>query len=241
MFAPDGFFSLHDFSMGLLSNYTAEFRKCNEKPTTLEFPVDGAIVEMAIPSMSRMDVWEKLHVAAWTFFDEEKEVSVLSPGGFAVPVGNWLMNYHDPTRARGTYVDLMIGTVGSGGYSHQFEGLPDADFPISKEEAERERIEQMTRFFGPYLYCPVLIPSDAAIKYVERNRAEVVGLGSSSEEANPEFQTVWQWVQEAFPNGKGLATWKDVEEKVGYSRRHIVRAVKANTDYETWARDGHVR
>lgn len=29
----------------------------------------------------------------------------------------------------------------------------------------------------------------------------------------------------AFPNGKGKATWPDVEAKTGYSRRHIIRAI----------------
>lgn len=240
MFAPDGFFSLYDFSMGLLSNYIEEFKECSKKPATQEIPVDDKVVEMSIPARSRNDVWEMFHTAAWSFFDEENEVSVLSPGGLAVPIGNWLMSYYDPTIARGTYVDLMIGTVGSGGHTFQFEGSPNDQFPLSKEQAERDRIDAMTRLFGPYLYCPVLVPSVAAMKYVERHRTELAGQETGGEEIAPEFPTVWRCVQEAFPNGKGLATWKEVEERVGYSRRHIVRSVKSNADYDTWARGGQV-
>ncbi|MEX0280121.1 MAG: hypothetical protein AB3N13_02895 [Arenibacterium sp.] len=134
----------------------------------------------------------------------------------------------------------MIGTVGSGGQMSQWKIPAEARFEISEEDAERDRLQEMTQLFGPYLHCPILVPSDAAIEYVERNRSRVKGLETNTEESEPEYPVVWQCVQEAFPDGKGLATWKEVEDSVGYSRRQIVRAIKANTDYDTWAQGGHI-
>lgn len=39
---------------------------------------------------------------------------------------------------------------------------------------------------------------------------------------------------ESFPDGKGRATWSDVEARVGYSRRTIVRAVKRDARVSNW-------
>lgn len=47
-----------------------------------------------------------------------------------------------------------------------------------------------------------------------------------------------QDTMEAYPSGKGFATWDEVEERVGFSRRHIVRALKQAGRYEGWARGG---
>tara|TARA_R110002051_G_scaffold57104_11_gene105915 strand:- start:8458 stop:9339 length:882 start_codon:yes stop_codon:yes gene_type:complete len=46
---------------------------------------------------------------------------------------------------------------------------------------------------------------------------------------------VLQCVMTAFPDGKNGATWKVVEEKVGYSRRSIVTALKREGTYSDWA------
>jgi hypothetical protein len=42
----------------------------------------------------------------------------------------------------------------------------------------------------------------------------------------------------AFPDGKGNVTWSNVEAKVGYSRRSIVRALRRNGLYSKWAKHG---
>jgi hypothetical protein len=42
----------------------------------------------------------------------------------------------------------------------------------------------------------------------------------------------------AFPDGKGDVTWPDVEAKVGYSRRSILRALKQNGLHSKWAKPG---
>ena len=52
-------------------------------------------------------------------------------------------------------------------------------------------------------------------------------------------ETILQYVMEAFPNGKDSATWAEVEVKVGYSRRSIVRALKSLEQYVDWAGNGH--
>ena len=41
-------------------------------------------------------------------------------------------------------------------------------------------------------------------------------------------------VFEAYPDGKGTATWQEVVQRVGYSRRHITRSLKAAGLYEKW-------
>jgi hypothetical protein len=50
---------------------------------------------------------------------------------------------------------------------------------------------------------------------------------------------VVECVFSAFPNGKGGNSWAVVEDKVGYSRRHIVRALKQCGRYDGWAQHGH--
>lgn len=49
---------------------------------------------------------------------------------------------------------------------------------------------------------------------------------------------VLECIMTAFPNGKGDVTWPDVEAKVGYSRRSIVRALKQNGLHSKWANTG---
>ncbi|SEK68472.1 hypothetical protein SAMN05444413_1032 [Roseivivax marinus] len=51
-------------------------------------------------------------------------------------------------------------------------------------------------------------------------------------------QAVMSCVEQAFPDGKGKATWADVEAKVGYSRRTIVRALRQRGLYEDWTARG---
>lgn len=45
-------------------------------------------------------------------------------------------------------------------------------------------------------------------------------------------------VLDAFPDGKGNATWAEVENRVGYSRRSILRAIKASPTHSNWAAIG---
>lgn len=49
---------------------------------------------------------------------------------------------------------------------------------------------------------------------------------------------VLECVLEAFPNGKGDATWAIVEKAVGYSRRSVVRALKQNNLWSSWSEGG---
>lgn len=77
MFAPEGFFSLYDFSMGMLSNYSAalkDLRRSDRKPITLELSNDDGTIEMSIPAKSMSDVYEEFYVATWSFFDGENRV-----------------------------------------------------------------------------------------------------------------------------------------------------------------------
>jgi len=53
-------------------------------------------------------------------------------------------------------------------------------------------------------------------------------------------ENVLQCILQAFPDGKGDETWPNVEEKVGYSRRSIVRTLKQKGLYSEWAQGGHV-
>jgi len=45
-------------------------------------------------------------------------------------------------------------------------------------------------------------------------------------------------VLEAYPDGKGTTIWPEVATKVGYSRRSIVRSLKAEGGYAAWAKGG---
>ena len=40
------------------------------------------------------------------------------------------------------------------------------------------------------------------------------------------LSVVFETFRQAFPKGKGNATWQDVESRTGYSRRHLTRAIK---------------
>lgn len=68
------------------------------------------------------------------------------------------------------------------------------------------------------------------------NRVELeIPAGSKNlvEAASPD---VVSCMLEAFPNGKGHATWKNVVAKVGYSRRTILRAVDSDPRVKEWRR-----
>lgn len=54
-------------------------------------------------------------------------------------------------------------------------------------------------------------------------------------------QRIVDYVLQAFPDGKGPATWETVQLKVGYSRRSIVRALKDFDVYYDWARGGQTK
>lgn len=45
-------------------------------------------------------------------------------------------------------------------------------------------------------------------------------------------------VLEAYPEGKGAATWLEVEDRVGYSRRNINRALAQSEEHRDWATRG---
>ncbi|WP_170752028.1 hypothetical protein [Ruegeria lacuscaerulensis] len=246
MFAPTGYSSLFDFSNRLYAKHMSEFRKTEQRQKKIKLRDLGLSVEISAPPKTRNDALMEFSEAAWAFIEYEVDVAVLSPSGAVLPAELWLMSVFDPTSPTGAYVDLLIGTVGSGGYPSEFHGRPDEEFPISDEERKRERLNKMTNLFGPFLFCPILVPEKAADDFIGDPFFENPNSNQDPKDLDlhvdePEFSTVWEFVQEAFPDGKGLATWSYVEEKVGYSRRHIVRAVKANTDYETWARGGHIR
>ncbi len=49
---------------------------------------------------------------------------------------------------------------------------------------------------------------------------------------------ILECIETAFPKGKGDTTWPDVEAKVGYSRRSIIRALKQNGLHSKWAKTG---
>jgi hypothetical protein len=51
-------------------------------------------------------------------------------------------------------------------------------------------------------------------------------------------KNILECVVAAYPDGKGTAIWEEVEAKVGYSRRSISRALRANGSYATWAKRG---
>lgn len=71
---------------------------------------------------------------------------------------------------------------------------------------------------------------------------QVIDLGEPvvvSNEKSASLDAVMACVLEAFPNGKGAATWADVEKSVGYSRRHIIRNLKQAGTYSQWIRGGH--
>lgn len=51
-------------------------------------------------------------------------------------------------------------------------------------------------------------------------------------------QIISRTVKQVYPDGKNDATWSEVETKVGYSRRSIVRALKALDQYNEWAKHG---
>lgn len=40
------------------------------------------------------------------------------------------------------------------------------------------------------------------------------------------WSNVFQTYMQAYPDGKGTATWEEVETRTGYSRRHLLRAIK---------------
>ena len=48
-------------------------------------------------------------------------------------------------------------------------------------------------------------------------------------------------VMAAFPDGKGDVTWSDVESRVGYSRRSIIRALKQSGLHSKWAATGQTQ
>jgi hypothetical protein len=62
--------------------------------------------------------------------------------------------------------------------------------------------------------------------------------GSKSRTSAMAGQNILDCVMTAYPNGKGTVTWQDVEVKVGYSRRSIMRALKQNGQHSTWATTG---
>jgi len=61
---------------------------------------------------------------------------------------------------------------------------------------------------------------------------------SNRKEIGANNQTISDCVMSAFPSGKGSAIWDEVEAKVGYSRRSIVRALRSLNQYERWAKSG---
>lgn len=77
----------------------------------------------------------------------------------------------------------------------------------------------------------VAIPEATAHQSVERFRG---WLAAQKDDASRDGDTpdssllnVFRTYSQAFPNGKGGATWSDVEKRTGYSRRHLTRAIKA--------------
>lgn len=71
------------------------------------------------------------------------------------------------------------------------------------------------------------------IDWTELERSTLRSQGSSSSQQN-----VLDCVTEAYPNGKGKATWEQVTKRVGYSRRHILRAIAKSKEHKNWAQGG---
>lgn len=76
--------------------------------------------------------------------------------------------------------------------------------------------------------------------FVDLDWTDVDDVAPQNSDASS-YKNIVACVLEAYPSGKGTAIWDEVENKAGYSRRSIVRALKAEGAYSTWAKGGHTQ
>lgn len=169
MFAPMGFVSLFDFSEAL---YT-RIHRSHVRPDPKDYE---GLPEYEYPNAHacfRHEVWEDFTDRGWAFLDNAPaKTGILASSGMIIPASDKLFSAQVPFEASGDYVDLTIGTVGSGGRAELF--LPgEIEFATSEEQKERARLSRMSSLFGPFLHCPIVIPSGPAQSYLENPWAGV--------------------------------------------------------------------
>lgn len=74
---------------------------------------------------------------------------------------------------------------------------------------------------------------------LELNALDFMMPGTHQRNPDEQLKYVYDCVIKAFPKGKGTTSWDDIQEKVGYSRRHIERAFKIFDANRRWALGGH--
>lgn len=112
------------------------------------------------------------------------------------------------------------------------------------EDATSFMDEQVRRYIGwSVCWNPAEVPETTAEIFQEMGFHDIEWTHLSVDRSRVNdvpktYANVLECVLAAYPEGKTGANWKQVEQKVGYSRRSIVRALKQNGRWADWASGG---
>lgn len=111
-------------------------------------------------------------------------------------------------------------------------------FPMMNKEVTRE-LRLTAQALAPFNGWSVSLNENVVEPYVKSLRKMIANFNIEefSKGAPDALSPVVACTLTAYPNGKGEATWADVEARVGYSRRSIVRAL-GDAGQKDWATRG---
>lgn len=158
-----------------------------------------------------------------------------------------------PKDTRLPYLDpQLIAAIAMGGapFNHMFSCPAYVLNVQNVPEAESNVFDTMRRLLAPLNGAPLAwkarngeTPRDALLRLLPDQvtfptDCEAVPSDRQETSTQDSLQTVLRNIWQAFPEGKGSATWQTVERISGHSRRNISRALAKFGGQEEWAGTG---
>ena len=148
MFAPPNYTSLHSFFSDVLKKI--------EEHTEIKTNSDIQFLRQQIHAEACDWVWGCLNEKA-----KERKTYIVTPSAEIVLCDVELFICFDPMRSSGKYIDISLGTVGSGdGETNPFREKSD-------ETHENWWRELRQELFGPFLFCPIAMKTSDVGRFLE--------------------------------------------------------------------------
>jgi len=175
----------------------------------------------------------------WVWPLSKEKISNGEAHGYFKAFRNGIFSIVD-AQARFCTIDYDTGTVRL--KPNTVSLLNTASYGFNQEEGETQRfIDEQIRPIVGWSICW----NENEIPETRKDLFDSLGFSDlqwdtlgKSEAKRKSTTSTFECVMAAFPDGKGYATWSEVEAKVGYSRRSILRALKQNGLHSKWAKTG---
>lgn len=184
-----------------------------------------------------------------TVVDAVTCVALINEKGLATEVDAWRVLWEESEKAPTAWIaeanfpkDISSSVLSDERRKHMSgwsfvndSGLLTLPWRWSYLTQPRSARAEQRRLLLPYRGWTVAVKDADARSILEFVRGDGVARADKGKQG---LAYIYNCFCEAFPDGKGSATWDDVQKRVGYSRRHIRRALETYGGHSAGQLDG---